>query len=69
MKQNNDGNVQLQISKKQLKGDDSHKVFSIRVRESTVAKLDQVALESNRSRNELINLLLDFALEHCTIVE
>lgn len=69
MKESEERSAQLKISRKQLKGDDSHRVFSIRIREETVARLDQVAQETNRSRNEVVNLLLDFALEHCTIVE
>lgn len=57
----------LVISKKALKGEDGYKTFSIRIKDETVAKLDKLSKESNRSRNELINILLDFAIENCEI--
>ena len=56
------------IIKKKLKGDDGHKTFSIRIKDETVARLDEIAKESNRSRNDLINLLLDYAMDYCEIV-
>ena len=58
----------LVITKK-LKGEDGHKIFSIRIKEDTVARLDAIANQTNRSRNDLINMLLDFAMEHCEIDE
>lgn len=57
----------LIISKKSLKGEDGYKTFSIRIKDDTVNKLDTLSKESNRSRNELINLLLDYAIENCEI--
>ena len=57
----------LIISRKALKGDDGYKTFSIRIKEETVASLDRLSQETNRSRNELINLLLDFAIQNCEI--
>ncbi|MCR5075517.1 MAG: ribbon-helix-helix domain-containing protein [Ruminococcus sp.] len=60
----------LQITKKSnLKGDDGYKIFSIRVKEDIVEKLDEISVQTNRSRNELINLLLEFAVENSEIVE
>lgn len=58
----------LIINKKSLKGEDGYKTFSIRIKEETVDKLDELARESNRSRNELINILLDYAIENSEIV-
>ncbi len=57
----------LVINKKSLRGEDGYKVFSIRVKDETVAQLDRLALETNRSRNELINILLDFAIENSEV--
>ncbi len=57
----------LIINKKTLRGDDGYKVFSVRLKNETVAKLDQMAEQTNRSRNELINLLLGYAIENCEI--
>ena len=58
----------LVITKK-LKGDDGHKVFSIRIKDETVARLDDIAKKTNRSRNDLINMLLDYAMDYCEIDE
>lgn len=57
----------LIINKKSLKGEDGYKTFSIRIKDETVAKLDKLAEETNRSRNELINILLDFAIENSEV--
>lgn len=57
----------LIINKKALRSDDGYKVFSVRLKNETVAKLDQMAEQTNRSRNELINLLLGYAIENCEI--
>lgn len=55
------------IITKKLKGEDGHKVFSIRIKDETVAKLDKIAKESNRSRNDLINMFLDYAMDNCEV--
>ncbi len=57
----------LIINKKSLKGDDGYKTFSIRIKDDTVKALEELSLKTNRSRNELINILLDFALSHCEV--
>ena len=57
----------LIINKKTLKGEDGYKIFSIRIKDETVAELDRLAQETNRSRNELINILLDYAINNCEV--
>ncbi len=57
----------LIINKKSLKGEDGYKTFSVRVKEETVEGLDNLAKQTNRSRNELINRLLEYALENCEV--
>ena len=57
----------LVINKKGVKGEDGYKTFSIRIKEETVEKLEEISKESNRSRNELINILLDFAIDNCEV--
>ena len=57
----------LIINRKGLKGDDGYRTFSIRIREETVAGLDRLSAETNRSRSELINILLDFAIRNCEV--
>lgn len=59
-------NNKLIITKKP-KGEDGHKVFSVRIKDETVDRLDDIAKKTNRSRNDLINLLLDFAMDYCEI--
>ena len=57
----------LIIKKKSLKGEDGYKTFSIRIKDETVANLDMLAEETNRSRNELINILLDYAIDNSEV--
>lgn len=57
----------LVINKKSLKGEDGYKTFSIRIKDETVNRLDDLVKTSNRSRNELINILIDYALENCEV--
>ena len=60
---------EIRISKKSTsRGDDGHKVVSVRMKDETIARLDQLAFENNRSRNEVINILLDSALEIVTVI-
>lgn len=57
------------IITKKLKGEDGHKVFSIRIKDETIARLDEIAKKTNRSRNDLINMLLDYGMDNCEISE
>jgi len=60
----------LQISKRSaLKGEDVYKTFSIRINDTTVERLDQIANETNRYRNEIINIMLEFGINNCEITE
>ncbi|MDY4976719.1 MAG: ribbon-helix-helix protein, CopG family [Clostridia bacterium] len=57
----------LIIKKKPLKGEDGYKTFSIRIKDETVNSLDVLAKQTNRSRNELINILLDYGINNCEV--
>ena len=57
----------LIINKKNLKGEDGYKTFSVRLKEETVLKLNKLSEETNRSRNELINILLDYAIDNSKV--
>lgn len=57
----------LIITPKRARGDDGYRVFSIRIKEDTVSRIEDISAKTERSRNELINLLLEFALERCVI--
>ena len=58
----------LTITRKNLKGEDGYKTFSIRIKEKTAANLDLLSKQTNRSRNEPINLLLDYAIENSEVL-
>ncbi len=57
----------LVINKKNLKGEDGYRTFSIRIKSETVANLDKLAKETNHSRNALINVLLEYAMDNCQV--
>ena len=60
----------IQITKKQpRKGDDGHKIVSVRMKDETIEKLDALSGKTTRSRNELINLLLEAAINLVEIEE
>ncbi|MBE6839321.1 MAG: ribbon-helix-helix protein, CopG family [Ruminococcus sp.] len=60
----------LKIPKKNnIRGEDGYKVFSVRVKDSLVSGLDAISEQTNRSRNELINIMLDFAIKNCIITD
>ena len=52
-----------------LRGEDGNKVISIRIKEELLARIDALAQQSNRSRNEVINLLLREAVEQAEVEE
>lgn len=49
------------------RGEDGHRMISVRIREETLAELDRIAAESNHSRNELINLILEHGVRNIEI--
>ncbi len=57
----------LVIHPKRPKGEDGYKTFSIRIKEDTVSKIEEVSAQTGHTRNELIGIFLEYALEHCTI--
>ncbi len=60
----------IEIRKKtHKKGDDGYKIVSVRMKDETIEKLEAIAEESNRSRNEVINMLLEKAVEIVKISE
>lgn len=59
----------LIVKPKRPKGEDGYKVFSIRIKEETVNKLDAISAQTGRSRNELIGTFLEYAVDRCKIEE
>lgn len=61
---------EIKIKKKVTKrGDDGYKVVSVRMKDELLEKLDRLSSDSNRSRNELINMLLEAAVDIVKIEE
>jgi predicted transcriptional regulator len=61
---------EIKIKKKVSKrGDDGYKVVSVRMKDELIARLDALATDTNRSRNELINLLLEASVDIVRIEE
>ena len=55
---------EIRIKKKVAKkGDDGYKIVSVRMKDELIARLDELSSQTNRSRNEIINLLLESAVE------
>ena len=60
----------IKISKKtERKGEDGYKIVSVRMKEELVDQLDDLSAKTNRSRNELINLLLKEAISIVSVEE
>lgn len=61
---------EIRITKKlPRKGDDGYRIVSVRMKETLLERLVALSAKSNRSRNELINLLLESAVDIVKIDE
>ncbi len=49
------------------RGDDGHKVITLRISEELLSRLDKIAGETNYSRNELINIIIRHGLNNLII--
>lgn len=56
----------IRLSKR---GDDGFKVISVRLREGVLEQIDQAAGRTNRSRNEVINIILEHGVTLLEIEE
>ena len=50
------------------KGEDGYKIISVRIKEGTLQKIDDLSNKSNRSRNELINIILENSVDDVEIM-
>lgn len=57
----------LIIKPKKIRGNDGYKVFSIRIKEEIVEKIDCISNQTGHSRNELIGIFLEYASENCKV--
>lgn len=62
-------NDKLIIRPKKYKGNDGYKTFSIRIKEELVENIDAISTKTGHSRNELIGIFLEYAVNHCKIEE
>ena len=59
---------EIRIKRKAVRrGEDESRVVSVRMRDELIARLDDLSAKTNRSRNELINLALRYALNHMEV--
>ena len=49
------------------RGEDGNRIITVRIREDTLAELDRLAAESNRSRHERINIILAHSVKNIEI--
>lgn len=61
------GNEKFQIQSKKYTGNTS--VISIRISDDLIKKLDEVAKDTGRPRNEIVVLALEYALKNAEIVK
>ena len=55
---------EIKITKKSVRrGDDGYKVVSVRMKDETIERLDKLSAMTNRSRSELINMLIESAMD------
>ena len=50
-----------------IRGEDGYRVTTIRISEGIICRLDRLADETHRSRNELINIMLEYAINNIVI--
>ena len=61
---------EIKIKKKVVKrGDDGYKIVSVRMKDELLERLEGLSTDTNRSRNELINLLLEASLDIVKVEE
>lgn len=57
----------LEIAPKKYSGEST--VISLRITKAMLADIDKIAAETERTRNELMSLSLEFALKHIKIID
>ena len=49
------------------RGEDGNRVITVRIKESILVDLDKLSSDTQRSRNELINIILEHGLKNVEI--
>ncbi len=52
-----------------VRGEDGNRVFSVRAPVHLMERIDEIAAAAGRSRNDVICLLLEFAVDKCDVVK
>ena len=61
---------EIRITKKTTKkADDGYKIVSVRMKDELLERLEALSAQTNRSRNELINLLLNADIDIVRVEE
>ena len=58
----------LTITPKYPRGDDGYRTLSIRVKKEIIEDIDEISKKTERSRNELIGTLLEYAINNSEVV-
>jgi len=61
-------NNKLTITSKYPRGDDGYRTLSIRVRKEIIEGIDEISIKTERSRNELIGTLLEYAIKNSEVL-
>lgn len=48
---------------------DKYRVISLRIREDTLMALDEIRAETKHSRNELINIIIEYGMQRIEIAK
>lgn len=59
--------VENDLLRIKVRGDDGYRTFSVRVKEQTLLGIEEIVKCSGRSRNEIIGLMLEYALPRIKI--
>ncbi len=59
--------MQSEPLKIKKRGEDGNRIITVRIKEDILTALDNLAAESNYSRNELINIILRHGVENIII--
>ncbi len=57
----------LIINPKPPKGEDGYRTFSIRIKDEIVNNIETLCAQSGYTRNQLVSILLEYALENCEV--
>ena len=63
-------NEKLQIKKlPKMNKTGKYVMLSVRINAGTAQRIEQIAKETNRSRNKVLNMMLEFGIERCEVTE